>query len=128
MDYGRSRLNFVHLIMLFAIIIMYMRIAASPLMYSRSQTHFPLRFKFSLAELGLGTRLPFDLRPCLTLYTYICQIVQLSLAILGIHGHQYLALYRALVMEIDNKCPLTTDRDRGRFCGRIPRNVRWLAV
>ena len=49
------------------------------------------------------------------------------MAILGIHGHEYLALYRALVMEIDNKCPLSTDRVRGRFCGRVPRNVVFVA-
>ena len=72
----------------------------------------PLRFKFSLAELGMGTRLIY-VRALHCIYRSDCTIV---MGILGIHGHQYLALYRALVMEIDNKCPLTTDRVRGRFC------------
>ena len=60
--------NFAQVIMLFAIIIMHYAYSGKSFDVVSFPDPLPLRFKFSLAELGLGTRIPFDLRPCLTLY------------------------------------------------------------
>ena len=54
--------------MLFAIIIMNYAFGGKSFDVVSFPDPLPLRFKFSLAQLGLGTRIPFDLRPCLTLY------------------------------------------------------------